>query len=646
MPDSRDVFNLRREGQLDDAINLARQIFAKSPNDEWLIKAYGWTLHSLLIREQNQNNTQRMRQLYAEFNRLEIPQDDQLLIGKRNQWQGRVPADDGVETAYQFAQRAKAESKAGNSREALRIYREAMHAYPEDADIAIGLGWEIQRMLKVLIDSGENRGQEIRNLLADYSRLCRIERPGQLHSLILYRAAQAAEKEKFPTFIKFFKWWDPQYLREDDFERIDSKDGTKDYPGCVAHVIKGIYKTSKAIDDPELLSWAADFVGEHYEKFPEEEWFPYYFGKLLLRSGSKEEARAKLIPIVRRKRSEFWAWNCLADTYDDIDADLQLACLCRALQCRTKDDSFRVKVHEHLGYLLLERQHYAEAKYEIATALAIRRAPREKAWSVPDHLLETEQADWYVKTATPENNHAMYEQHVGAADAIILADLPESPAVVSGMLSKTEDHPAFTFIACNFNKKVEEYRVKTKQHPLLHNVNEGTPVLIRLDRESNPPAIVSVKLRDGQPWDVYPPRTGVVVQINREKNLTVVATSKDDVCLLHHDRFPATATLRPGQVVDIGLRHDTKHDAWKPLYVRDSDKPLPASWCRIYEGILDKRDEQPFGFVRPDIFCPPDLLQHAGASNGQAVKGIAILELNKKKGKYGYRSVTLDIQPA
>ncbi len=434
-------------------------------------------------------------------------------------------------------------------------------------------------------------------------------------------------------------------MREDDFERIDSKDGTKDYPGCVAHVIKGIYKTSKAIDDTQVLSWAADFVGEHYEKFPEEEWFPYYFGKLLLRSGSKDEARAKLIPIVRRKRSEFWAWNCLADTYDDIDADLQLACLCRALQCRTKDDSFRVKVHEHLGYLLLERQHYAAAKYEIATALAIRRAPREKAWSVPDHLVETEQTEWYVKAAMPENNHAMYEQHVGAADAIILADLPESPAVVSGMLSKTEDHPAFTFIACSFNKKVEEYRVKTKQHPLLHKVNEGMPMLIRLDRESNPPAIVSVKLRDGQPWDVYPPRTGVVVQLNREKNLTVVATSKDNVSILHHDRFPATATLRPGQVVDIGLRHDTKHDAWKPLYVRDSDNPLPASWCRMFEGILDKRDEQPFGFVRPDIFCPPDLLQHAGASNGQAVKGIAILEFNKKKGKYGYRAVTLDVQP-
>lgn len=646
MPESKDIFQLRRDGRLDEAIALARELFTHSPDDSWLIRAYGWTLHDLLKRAQDQNNVQQMRQLIAEFDRLHVPDDDNLMIEKRNQWRDRIPAQDGVETANHIAQRARAASEAGNHQASLRIYHEGVRAYPDDAGMAVGLGWEIQRMLKVLIDSEENRGQEIRNLLADYSRLRHIERPGQLHSLVLYRAAQSAEKEKFPTFIKFFKWWDPQYLRKEDFERIDSQDGTKDYPGCVAHVIKGIYKTSKTIDDPELISWAADFVGAHYEKFPEEEWFPYYFGKLLLHSGSKEEARAKLIPIVRRKRSDFWAWNCLADTYEDIDADLQLACLCRALQCRTRDDSFRVKVHERLGFLLLEGQHYAEAKYEIAAALSIRRAPRDRAWSIPDRLVEAEQADWYMKPAMPKNNHALYDQHASAADAIILADLPESPAVVSGILPKAEDRPAFTFIACITNKQIQEYRVKTKQYPALQGVNEGAPVLIRLDQESNPPAIVSVRLREGHPWDIYPPRIGVVVQINREKSLTVVATSKDDVCILHHDRFPASPTLRPGQVVEIGLRHDTRHDTWKPLYVRDSDKPLPATWCRTFEGTLDKRDEQPFGFVRPDIFCPPDLLQHSDALNGQVVRGVAIMELNKKKGKYGYRAVTLDVQSA
>jgi len=644
MPESRDVFNLRRDCKLDEAIGLARQLFGQTPNDPWVIKAYGWTLHSLLIRDQN--NPQRMRELMAEFDRLVVPEDDQLLIGKRSQWRGRIPNEDGVETAYQMMQRAKAASQEGNRREAIQIYREAIQRYSNDNQLAIGLGWEIQRALKDILSNENTSPADIRQLLIEYNRLPHHERPGRLHSLILFRAAQAAEKGKFPAFIKFFKWWDPQYLEPDDFRSFRPPDADRDFPSCVAHVIKALYKSSKEADDQELISWAADFVGEHYEEFPEEEWFPYYFGKLLLRSGSKEEARTKLIPIVRRKRSDFWAWNCLADTYEGIDADLQLACLCRALKCRTQDVSFRVNVHERLGYLLFERQRYAEAKYEIATALAIRRAPREKAWKVPEQLSEAEQADWYLKTEMPENNHALYDQYAGVADAIILADLPESPAVVSGSLPKSEDRPALTFIACITNKQIQEYRVKTKQFPALQGVKEGTPVFIRLDQESNTPVIVSVRLRTGSPWDVYPARIGVVAQINQEKNLTVIALNKDDVCILHHDRYPESASLQPGMVVEIGLRHDDKHNAWRPLYFRGSDKPMPTSWCRTFQGVIDKRDEQPFGFVRPDIFCPPDLLQETGATNGQAVKGVALMEFNKKKAKYGWRALTLEVQSA
>lgn len=639
MNGSSDIFALRREGRLEEALNLSRQSLSEKPGDPWVLRGYGWTVHSLLIKAQDEKQWDKMRELLEEFNGLDVPADDELLIAKRKEWPGRLPAADGSETVWQIRQSAKEASGAGNYQEALSIYREGLKSFPDDAGLSIGLGWETPRYLKELLVSDGDHAGAIRAALLDYARLNHIEKPGVLHSLVLLRAAQAAEKGEYPGFIKFFQWWDPAHLRPDDFNRMPSPDGARDYPGCVARVIKAIYRTSDQEKDADLLVWATGFVGEHFEKFPEEEWFPYYYGKLLLRSGGNLEARNKVIPIVRRKRSEFWVWSCLAETFIHDDPHLWLACLCRAMQCRVKDDSFRVNVHEKLGQLLCEQKQFAEARYEYAACLAIRRG---KNWSLSDTLTRIEQAEWYVKAPILQNNQQLYKKYAGDADAIIMADLPEMRGVVSGFQPGSENKPARTFIAWRDEGMVRECPVKTKQFAELNDLKEGAPVYIRLDPDAKLQRVVSLRARDGRVWDIYPSRPGVVVQVNQKKRLSVLAIGEKDVVIVHHDSFPDAAIFRPGSVFQLGLRHDNRHNVWRPLYVSASGQRIETSWCRRYEGELDKREDQSFGFVRPDIFCSPDLIEGTGVTDGQRVKGMAVMEFNKKKGKYGWRALTLD----
>ncbi len=76
---SKDVFSLRKTGKLKDAIELARGLFKADSSDEWIIRAYAWTLISLIWEHrENPEVTKYVRELNN------LPSiEDELLAEKR-----------------------------------------------------------------------------------------------------------------------------------------------------------------------------------------------------------------------------------------------------------------------------------------------------------------------------------------------------------------------------------------------------------------------------------------------------------------------------------------------------------------------------------------------------------------------------------
>ena len=50
---AKEVFALRKAGELDQALEKGRLYYADRPDDVWLVRAYGWTLHDALKRANN-----------------------------------------------------------------------------------------------------------------------------------------------------------------------------------------------------------------------------------------------------------------------------------------------------------------------------------------------------------------------------------------------------------------------------------------------------------------------------------------------------------------------------------------------------------------------------------------------------------------
>ena len=80
-------------------------------------------------------------------------------------------------------------------------------------------------------------------------------------------------------------------------------------------------------------------------------WLHYDYAKCLIVSRNYETARDLVLPIVRTKVSEFWAWGALAATYVDSNPSKAVACFAKGLgECR--EAQFSVKMRGSLASLL------------------------------------------------------------------------------------------------------------------------------------------------------------------------------------------------------------------------------------------------------------------------------------------------------
>ncbi len=639
MPDSRDVFRLRKEGRFGEALDTARQIFPQTPTDPWVIKAYGWSLHDCLKLARDANDVPQIRELAQEFASIEIPADDEVLIGARENWRSHIPPEDGGPALADLLQEAKHFSDEGSRHDALKLLRDAVKQFPESQQASTSLGWEIQRSLGELVAQDDFDGQSVRSLLLEYSRLLHLKKPDNLHSLMLRRATRAAEKGKFGAFIRFFRWWGPENLQPDDFQRFAPQDADRTFDSLIEHVIKSIHKTTKSEEDREVIKWAAEFMGAHYASFPEQDWFPYYYGQILVRSGDLEHARALVLPIVRAKRSEFWAWHSLSATFGAEQTESIRSCLCRALQCSVQDKSFLVNVHFELAQIFVSLGQFPEAKYEAERAVEIRST---KNWELPQPLLNMQAASWYQDAVTPASNDGVYNQYGPSAEQILYEALPSLQSVVVNQIPSSKERLGLTFIGYVCGGKLLETGVKSKQFECLESVSAGQAIFVRIDDSGPRPVVVSVERREAEPWDIIDPKIGVVQHVNRDKGVTTVVLGRDVFCLFHHDRFPQMRTIGPGVVVAVKSRLDEKRNMLRALSYSVTDETPPSSFCKHFVGRLTVNDSGRFGFVNHDVYIPGHLIEKVKLASGDSIHGTAILELNKPKNEYGWRALAVE----
>lgn len=343
--DFRGVMALRREGRHADALAGARALMSADPDDVWHCRALCWCL---------------------------------------------------ISCAWDFA-------KAGDRETAARHTREARAALPEGEPLldqslhklesavlhdTRGLVAALKALAARTGQDRESPDPVVQNdalqLLRQYAEAVDQPVPGLTHSVVLHYAIRCLADA--PEFLPFFRWWNPDSFRPEDFERYDKADAAKPLPSLVERALKALHaaRTAAGPHASDQHEWIAAFFDRHAPRYGDNPYVGYYHGLLLADLGRHEAARERLRTVVRAQPDEFWTWAALAQACADRP-DLAAACLCRALACPAHNPDFLVRVRARLASTWEQIGRPAEASREAATAVELR---RRNGWSVPHDLAD------------------------------------------------------------------------------------------------------------------------------------------------------------------------------------------------------------------------------------------------------------------
>lgn len=245
-------------------------------------------------------------------------------------------------------------------------------------------------------------------------------KPSRGHSFLLQTYIKF---ENWPEMADFFDWWNLDNLTQEDYKPFVTTAGKKIMALAERAFIansKALLKLNDAGRIEEFLPKMDALMTNH-----EEMMYPgYFYGKLLLALGSDvDEALKVIIPFARKKATEFWVWQLLSDVFIN-DEEKQLACLLRAVHCRTQE-TFLGKVRIKLATLYIKRMQLDSARYHID---AVTRCYASQGWRLPYEIDCWTHQPW-LNTTTPDANDPI--DYMSITDAILCDGAEECVAVVT-----------------------------------------------------------------------------------------------------------------------------------------------------------------------------------------------------------------------
>jgi len=249
---SQHVFALRKDKKLLEAYNLAFKLYEEDPNDEWVERAYLWTLIAI-VEQKISPSTPSIplptgdKQVFID-KILSINTNDELLLKKIKFIKN---------TNYEEIQQAESLSKGGRHLESLKIFRKLQNERKLTPLNHESFGWTIYFYLKN--NNVKLEVIEVKKLLQEYLILNNT-RPGKLHSIILtFAISYSALNEKFNLF-KFFQLWGVKNISDEDYKEQHNEDHSKKFDSTVERLIKGLTDEDSQIDISNLQNILGDGV--------------------------------------------------------------------------------------------------------------------------------------------------------------------------------------------------------------------------------------------------------------------------------------------------------------------------------------------------------------------------------------------------
>ena len=294
------------------------------------------------------------------------------------------------------------------------------------------MGWLIRSMLFHHIVKQKNQDFQRIDILFQYSKKLSLSKPSDVYSA-LFKLFHKAYKENGLKYLEFADWWNFENFRNEDYQKEKlSNEKTmmsiveQAYITYAKHLLPGISTDGEAFFNKEKAVVFLSMLDKIEIEHPEYQYPPYYKAKLLLAMGEKDNILSSLLPFVRKKRNDFWAWDILSEAFQN-DEEKIFACYCKGLSCPSPEE-MTVKLRTKIVTFFMKKEMWNEAKTEIQL---IGKIYHQNGWNIPSQITYWMNHPWFSSSKENMDNQKIYLEYALVAEEILYNDIEEETVLVT-----------------------------------------------------------------------------------------------------------------------------------------------------------------------------------------------------------------------
>lgn len=526
---SKEVFDLRKAGKLDEAYTKALRLMEQPNLSDWDIKAYGYVLMSLIKRDVECGHDDQISTYVSALRNLQV-EDDEVFENNKNK--SLRLCDRG----YQQIERLV---KAKRYKEVAPLARDAYKADRSNENMERLYCQVLFNVVKEEAQKSKPKARPVRGYVDAYFGL-----PGKSRAFFdqhIWNHISKLEDEQGDLNVgQYYLATMEEGLPYDAYigerkERIPNKPqkGSDRWPSMYGKMAKVVLTYLLTCNDTSLIKKVCESIkGHEYRLDDDEKWvITWNRAKVWMAHKEYAEARKCVLAMIEQKGKEYWTWSALGDTYLVEDESLAASAYCKALLCKPPV-KYGAPLKLKLARLVVKENFVTEASIEVAEVIANQNEVGKKSY---EEAVKLSQSPWYVADVAGQGNQAFYRGHKNK----ILTHLYDSVEWNTGMMLGTFTHNTRKFYKIAFDLedgKVPIEVVVTKAELDGITFEEGKFVRAKLEwyrdaRDCEKARVLIIEETDSVE-NFLAMEPGVVEYINEYKDVAHIRTEHRDTVYL------------------------------------------------------------------------------------------------------------------
>ena len=639
---SKQVFSLRREGQLQEAYAMALQLMQTQQEDIWSQRAMFYVLEYILkdiaINKEHSMFLADKEHLIQEFEYIyNIIEKDEYVLKTYNN--------------YKNINSTAIDTQANNNlidkdyQQAIEQNYLLLSNNPNNQNLINSIGWDIYHYLKQLYTQNNTDSKLYSNIISRYLGLIQynLQIPSLLHSCML-RIVCSLAKAKLYNMTYFFSCFNNNNFQENDFT-LSSEVNTNSHAQSLAEKVYmqigrelKDYLSQNYIDS-NYINYVINLMNEACSYYPDNIWFHYYKAKACISIKDITEAKEQVIYVLKYKNTEAWAWTLAGDMFMQAnDIDLAISCYARGCLCKG-EENFKLNNRVKLAICFEQKQMFTRAKYEANYIIQYKQEHEQK---IPAEIISLCNQNWYEQSTIEENNYNFYTQLAQSANNFFEENLTSFTQVILGYSYNNAYDKAIRilYLADEHNTY---YAVKTYNVNILSQFKAGSIVDIKGTLHNNNLSIKHVNLANTQNNSALIKDIAAVTYVLNDKNKAFwSAGGKKEGFYIHNN----SELPKLGQHLQITAIYLNDH--YETIEAKPTDKDLKENILKEIHGakityILNNNDIICY-LDNNSYYCSYALIKkfcNQTVKVNDYISGICILGYDHKKNKDSYKFIKI-----